>query len=108
MEELGANSTELHCALADKISDALVNIVFTVGPEMRRMCYKLPSTIKTEHADRSDEIIQPLLDALKPGDIVLVKGSASGQMSKVVDRLMNLNVEPSVSSIKDSENSYVI
>ncbi len=100
MKELGANSTELHCALADKISDALVDIVFTVGPEMRRMCYKLPSTIKTEHADRSDEIIKPLLDALKPGDIVLVKGSASSQMSKVVDRLMNPNIELNVSSIK--------
>jgi UDP-N-acetylmuramoyl-tripeptide--D-alanyl-D-alanine ligase len=108
MKELGANSTELHCALADKIIDARVDLVFTVGPEMRRMCYKLPPTIKTEHADRSDEIIQPLLSALKPGDVVLVKGSASGKMSKVVDRLIDFNIELNVSSKKNSENSYVI
>jgi UDP-N-acetylmuramoyl-tripeptide--D-alanyl-D-alanine ligase len=108
MKELGANSTELHRALAIKISDARVDLVFAVGPEMRSMCDELPSAIKTELVDKSDEIIQPLLDTLKPGDIVLVKGSASGKMSKVVDRLMDPIVELNASSIEDSENSYVI
>jgi UDP-N-acetylmuramoyl-tripeptide--D-alanyl-D-alanine ligase len=108
MKELGENSTKLHCALANKISDALVDFVFTVGSEMKCMCDQLPNTIKMGHADRSEDLIQPLLDVIKPGDIILVKGSASYQMSKVVDRLLNFKNDLIVSPNDIKEGLYVI
>ena len=98
MMELGPNSTELHYALANKISSALVDIVFTVGPEMKLMSDKLPSIIKKEHSDKSDAIVEPLIDMLQTGDIVLVKGSAGYKMGKIVDRLLDregaINISP--------------
>jgi UDP-N-acetylmuramoyl-tripeptide--D-alanyl-D-alanine ligase len=108
MKELGENSIKLHCALADKISDALVDFVFTVGSEMKCMCDQLPNTIKMEHADRSDDLIQPLLNVIKPDDIILVKGSASCQMSKVVDRLLDFKNDLNVSPNGIKEGLYVI
>ena len=65
---------------------------------MKLMSDKLPSIIKKEHADTSDAIVEPLLNMLQTGDIVLVKGSAGCKMSKIVDRLLDsedaLNISP--------------
>jgi UDP-N-acetylmuramoyl-tripeptide--D-alanyl-D-alanine ligase len=108
MMELGPNSTELHCSLSNKISNALVDIVFTVGPEMKHMSDHLPSIIKKEHADKSDDIVQPLLDMLQNGDIVLVKGSASYEMSKIVDRLLGRKGVLNISLRNKKEGLHVI
>ena len=101
MKELGDNSTELHCS-------AMVDLIFTIGPEMKRMCDQLPSTIDKEHANRADDIMQPLLDTIRPGDIILVKGSASYQLSKVVDRVLDLKDSSNCSPNIIKEDSYAI
>ena len=108
MRELGLNSTELHCALANKISNAQVDIILTVGPEMKHMCDQLPRIIRREHADKSDDILRPLLDILQAGDIVLVKGSATCKMGKIVDRLIDLKGASNISPKNKKEDLHVI
>ena len=65
---------------------------------MKLMSDKLPSIIKKEHSDKSDAIVEPLIDMLQTGDIVLVKGSAGYKMGKIVDRLLDregaINISP--------------
>ena len=86
----------------------MVDIIFTVGPEMKQMCDRLPSTISKEHADRAETIIQPLLDIIRPGDIILVKGSASHKLSKVVDRVLDMKVDLNCGLGVTKEDSHVI
>jgi UDP-N-acetylmuramoyl-tripeptide--D-alanyl-D-alanine ligase len=93
MRELGAQSKELHRGLAKNIATAGVELVFAAGPEMSHMCAALTESISVIHSSDSEDLIQPLLGEIKPGDAVLVKGSAGSQMSKIVDALIN-NKEP--------------
>ncbi|MBT4940625.1 MAG: UDP-N-acetylmuramoylalanyl-D-glutamyl-2, 6-diaminopimelate--D-alanyl-D-alanine ligase, partial [Rhodospirillaceae bacterium] len=44
------------------------------------------------------DLIQPLFDEIKPGDVVLVKGSAGSQMGKIVDALLELLASPQINS----------
>jgi len=108
MKELGDKSTEHHCSLARKIREAMVDLIFTVGPEMKQMCDHLPNTIEKEHADRVEGITQPLLDIIRPGDIVLVKGSASCQLSKVVDRVLDMKGDLNCGPGVTKEDTHVI
>jgi UDP-N-acetylmuramoyl-tripeptide--D-alanyl-D-alanine ligase len=108
MNELGDNSTELHNTLADKIYDAQVDFVYTVGPQMERMCDQLNSKIKVAHAERSEDLIQPLLHLIEPGDILLIKGSANLKMHKVVDYFLKFKNGLDTSPKKHKENPNVI
>ena len=75
----------------DAIASNNIDLVYTVGADMAHLAAALPSDITTRHADSSQEIMTPLLDALSPGDIVMVKGSLGSRMAVVVEALLALN-----------------
>jgi UDP-N-acetylmuramoyl-tripeptide--D-alanyl-D-alanine ligase len=91
MLELGPESSALHVGLVDAIASNNIDLVYTVGADMAHLAAALPSDITTRHADSSQEIMTPLLDALSPGDIVMVKGSLGSRMAVVVEALLALN-----------------
>lgn len=91
MLELGPESSALHVGLVDAIASNNIDLVYTVGAYMAHLAAALPSDITTHHADSSEEIMTPLLDALSPGDIVMVKGSLGSRMAVVVEALLALN-----------------
>lgn len=91
MLELGPESSALHVGLVDAITSNNIDLVYTVGADMAHLAAALPSDITTRHADSSQEIMTPLLDALSPGDIVMVKGSLGSRMAVVVEALLALN-----------------
>lgn len=91
MLELGPESFALHVGLVDAIASNNIDLVYTVGAYMAHLAAALPSDITTRHADSSEEIMTPLLDALSPGDIVMVKGSLGSRMAVVVEALLALN-----------------
>ncbi len=90
MLELGNRSKELHAQLAAAVSQWDVDLVFTAGPLMESLHLALDQDARGAHAENSDAIIAPLLKALQPGDVVMVKGSAGSRMSKVVEALRGL------------------
>jgi UDP-N-acetylmuramoyl-tripeptide--D-alanyl-D-alanine ligase len=92
MKELGSDSPNLHRAIAPQVDAANVDLVYAAGTEMKYMCEGLPGTVGVTHAATSDDLIQPLLTEIQPGDVVLVKGSAGSQMGKVVDALLKLEL----------------
>ena len=108
MRELGNDSSKLHNAVADKINDAGVDLVFTVGPQMKRMCDYLKGTFRIEHADNSVDLIKPLLNEIEPGDIVLIKGSSSFRMHKLVDCFLENKNSFDASPAYNTESSNVI
>jgi UDP-N-acetylmuramoyl-tripeptide--D-alanyl-D-alanine ligase len=88
MLELGPRGRELHAALAADLAAAGVDLVFTAGPQMRALHEQLPPAMRGAHAASAGELIAPLHQALRGGDVLLVKGSNGSRMGKVVEALL--------------------
>jgi UDP-N-acetylmuramoyl-tripeptide--D-alanyl-D-alanine ligase len=92
MLELGDMSASLHAALAKPIAEARVDLVFCAGPLMRSLWEVLPSTRRGGYADSAAELEPRLVDAIRPGDVVLVKGSKGSKASALAKALAGLSV----------------
>jgi len=90
MLELGANAPAEHATLGQKLARLAVDLVYTVGRESRALAAELRTEQRAEHADRSEEIARVVLEDLKEGDVVLVKGSLGIAMTHVVRALRDV------------------
>jgi len=90
MRELGAAGPQLHRDLAPDLSAAKVDLAFLVGPQMQGLYDLLPDAMKGAHRATSDEMVEPLLAALKAGDTVLIKGSLGTRMAPLVEAVRAL------------------
>jgi UDP-N-acetylmuramoyl-tripeptide--D-alanyl-D-alanine ligase len=88
MLELGPQSARLHAELAADLAAQRIDLVFTAGPMMRLLHEALPKAKRAVHAANSDELTAPLREALRPGDVLLVKGSYGSRMGLIVERLL--------------------
>jgi UDP-N-acetylmuramoyl-tripeptide--D-alanyl-D-alanine ligase len=88
MLELGEESRRLHTELAEPLIASGVNLVFTVGRDMRGLHDALPKRLRGAHAATSTEMAEIVIRRLRPGDIVTVKGSFGSHMAEVVKRLL--------------------
>lgn len=87
MRELGENSSEIHANLADDITACGIDMVYAAGPNMRSLLDALPEAQKAGYGISSDELVQPVLAAIREGDIVLIKGSLGSKMKVILDAL---------------------
>jgi UDP-N-acetylmuramoyl-tripeptide--D-alanyl-D-alanine ligase len=88
MLELGEESARLHAELAQPLIDAGVNLVFTVGREMRALYDALPKRMRGGHAASSAEMAEIVVRRLHAGDVVTVKGSFGSRMAEIVKRVL--------------------
>jgi UDP-N-acetylmuramoyl-tripeptide--D-alanyl-D-alanine ligase len=84
MLELGDSSPELHAGLARIIDEWRIDLVFTAGPLMRHLHDALAAPRRGGHAAGSDGSADQLRAIMRPGDVVMVKGSAGSRMGHVV------------------------
>ena len=89
MLELGPDSARLHAGLAADLAAAAVDIVLSAGADMAHLDRALPAPVARLHAKRSQALVAPLLDLLRPGDVVMVKGSLGSRMGAVVEALLD-------------------
>ncbi|TLG78911.1 UDP-N-acetylmuramoylalanyl-D-glutamyl-2,6-diaminopimelate--D-alanyl-D-alanine ligase [Methylocystis sp. B8] len=87
MLELGPQAAELHAELAPDLIDAKVDLLFTSGPLMSRLSYAAPDTMRAAHRATPLELEEAVLAAIRPGDVVMVKGSNGSRMSRIVSAL---------------------
>ena len=92
MLELGQDSHSMHADLAVPISAAGIDAVFTAGRQMAYLHDAIPSDIETTHADDSVTLATLLTAAVKPGDIIAVKGSFGSHMNVIVSALEELGI----------------
>ncbi len=92
MLELGAEAKALHAALAAPLAAAGIDLVFTAGPLMAALHEALPATMRDAHAASSAELCGHLAEAVRPGDVVTVKGSLGSRMGQVVGALKALEL----------------
>ena len=88
MLELGERSPELHAGLADDLGAAYFDLVLVAGPMMRSLAGALHERgVPCEWRNSAAELEPVVLDSLRGGDVVVVKGSNGSRMSRIVDAL---------------------
>ncbi|GLS46526.1 UDP-N-acetylmuramoylalanyl-D-glutamyl-2,6-diaminopimelate--D-alanyl-D-alanine ligase [Methylobacterium brachythecii] len=85
MLELGASSEQRHRELADAVRASGIDLVFTAGTMMRHLFEALPMAHRGAAAATSAELVDAVLGGLRPGDAVMVKGSNSIRMGRIVE-----------------------
>lgn len=87
MLELGPDAPALHEAIAADIARNDVDLVFTAGPLMRHLFNALPAARCGAWASDAASLADTVLEALRGGDVVMVKGSNGSRMGSIVKRL---------------------
>jgi UDP-N-acetylmuramoyl-tripeptide--D-alanyl-D-alanine ligase len=90
MLELGQNERDYHAGLAAPLQKASVDIVFAAGPRMRALIEALPPTMIGGYAETAEALAPVVADAVREGDVVLVKGSNGSRMKVVAGALSAL------------------
>ncbi len=87
MKELGNRSSQFHTDLANDILAIDIDELYLVGPEMKALSDILPRHIRHTHMLSADTISDVMQASLRHDDIVLVKGSNSMGLGKVIKNL---------------------
>jgi UDP-N-acetylmuramoyl-tripeptide--D-alanyl-D-alanine ligase len=87
MLELGEAAPTLHSALAQTLVENRIDLVYTAGPLMRHLYDALPQDRRGGHAANADDAALQITKALRPGDVVMIKGSAGSVMGRVIKAL---------------------
>ncbi len=88
MLELGEMADQLHEVLKEAVDVAEADLVFACGPHMRKLYETLPGTLRGGWAETSEGIKAGLADTVRPGDVVMIKGSLGSRMAPLVEALM--------------------
>jgi UDP-N-acetylmuramoyl-tripeptide--D-alanyl-D-alanine ligase len=105
MLELGKDGPRLHADLANPVLRAGVDLLFCCGPQMDALYQQLPPDWRGAHAPDSKALVAPLLAAVRPGDVILVKGSLGSKMAYIVEALQGLNVAAAQKPGKGSKDN---
>jgi UDP-N-acetylmuramoyl-tripeptide--D-alanyl-D-alanine ligase len=87
MLELGAQGVDLHRGLVEAVIEHSVDLVFCAGPLYRALWEALPSERRGGYAVTSAALEPDVLDAVRAGDAVMVKGSLGSKMAPIVKAL---------------------
>ncbi len=102
MLELGADAAEQHALLAQTIETDGIDLVFCAGPMMKHLWDVLPQGAKGGYALEAAGLVSAVQDAVREGDVVMVKGSNGSRASlltrALTDRVQNKAEPETVSS----------
>ena len=87
MKELGAAGEALHRELADAVAENGIDRVFAVGPLMAHLFEALPMPVRGTTGLTAEDVTDAVLATLRPGDAVMVKGSNSMRMVRIVEAI---------------------
>ncbi len=87
MLELGVRSRELHAALAEDVQSNRFDLVFAAGPLMQALASALKGHVAVEWRRAAADLQPTVVDAVRNGDVVVVKGSNGSRMAPIVDAL---------------------
>ncbi len=87
MLELGPNAARMHRDLAPDVLAGKVDRVFAAGPMMKELFDALPDGVRGVHANQSKDIEAAVIETVRAGDVVMVKGSNGSRMGPIVAAL---------------------
>lgn len=88
MLELGEMGPEAHASLSTELMNADIDLVFSCGRLMEDMHRILPTSMQGAYAGDAVTLGSLLTLAIRPGDVVLVKGSLGSRTGIIVDALV--------------------
>jgi UDP-N-acetylmuramoyl-tripeptide--D-alanyl-D-alanine ligase len=92
MLELGPEAARFHAEGAQMVAEAGVDLVFCAGPLMKFLWDALPPTRRGGYAETAAALAPRVVQAVQPGDVVMVKGSNGSKASAVAEALAALDV----------------
>ncbi|MEJ6389101.1 UDP-N-acetylmuramoyl-tripeptide--D-alanyl-D-alanine ligase [Gymnodinialimonas ulvae] len=90
MLELGPEAEAMHAGVAALPAMEDIAQVHTSGPLMAHLHAALPEAKRGLHSETAQQMCPRIARELRPGDVVLVKGSKGSEVSRVVDALRKL------------------
>ena len=87
MKELGTESDAFHAALAEPVRSASVERVILVGEEMAALAKALGGEADLTHVADASAATEIVRQSIRPGDAILVKGSNSLGLARLVEAL---------------------
>ncbi|MDD3182492.1 MAG: UDP-N-acetylmuramoylalanyl-D-glutamyl-2,6-diaminopimelate--D-alanyl-D-alanine ligase [Alphaproteobacteria bacterium] len=93
MRELGETAAALHAGLAETIFNNRIDLVHCCGPLMAHLHDILPPAMQGKLRTTSSELAPFVADDIHDGDVLLVKGSHSMHMDKIIDALPILSAD---------------
>ena len=87
MLELGDDAPALHRNLAPAVDAAGADLVFLAGPVMESLWRVLPEARRGAYADSAAALEPILLEAIGPGDVIMVKASLGTRLGALVESL---------------------
>jgi UDP-N-acetylmuramoyl-tripeptide--D-alanyl-D-alanine ligase len=88
MLELGEAAPDLHRALKEAVEASGVDLVLACGPMMRHLFDDLARAQQGGWAPSSTELVPLLLEAVRAGDVVMIKGSLGTRMAPLVEAMV--------------------
>ena len=88
MLELGQDGPAMHAALAQDLSRENVDLLFGAGPLTRHLFDAAPAARRGAWAASAADMRPALIQALRGGDVVMVKGSNGSRMGPLVAALI--------------------
>ncbi|BCW88743.1 UDP-N-acetylmuramoyl-tripeptide--D-alanyl-D-alanine ligase [Alphaproteobacteria bacterium SO-S41] len=93
MLELGPQSDAMHAALAAPVLASSCDLVFASGPSMSHLWAQLPVSIRGAYAQTSADFVDLVAADIRPGDVVMIKGSLGSRMGLIVEALKARAIE---------------
>ncbi len=87
MLELGHEAPHFHVDLASAVDSNGVDLVFCAGPMMAHLYERLPKDKRGGWARASEDLRAAVLNEVKGGDAVMIKGSFGSRMGHVAEAL---------------------
>lgn len=87
MRELGEAADSLHAGLLEHVSASSIDAVYCSGKHMHALWELLPSSVKAFYAEESSGLKDRLLEDVRPGDVIMIKGSLGSKMGPLVEAL---------------------
>ena len=91
MLELGPEGGHMHARLARYLVAQDIDLVFTAGPLMAELDAALPAERRGGHATDAAALLPIVVDRVRAGDVVLVKGSLGSDVGPIVAALRALD-----------------
>lgn len=91
MLELGPDTERFHAELAAPIEAARVDLVFCAGVHMKSLWDRLPPTRRGGYAENAADLSTQVSAIVRPGDVVMVKGSNGSRAGTVAAALAALD-----------------
>lgn len=87
MLELGEAAPAAHAEIGALISQLPIDAVFAYGPHMQHLVQAIGTTKWAEHFENKKDLSAEVRRSVRPGDVILLKGSRSMAMEEVVEQL---------------------